>query len=286
MCSALSPFLFVTDIDNTLVPAEHLEERPETPDIKALKSYLTESFHQSGSIMVLATGRHPDKCRADTLLNGFPARYAICNVGTEIWELTDGPCGEWALMDAYQKNLSGTGFDHTEIYRLCREIAKAHPTIKLRPQEDWRNTDLKASHYADLSVPLEQLEAILKQGLGDHPASIILSTQDQGKVFVDILPENAGKGYAMCYLANYLQQSGITLKAAIAAGDSGNDIDLFNAEKFKVKTGLTLLGIVPSNGKDELTRHTKALEAQGHKIHHARTPMAAGVLEGLRHFNL
>ncbi len=80
--------------------------------------------------------------------------------------------------------------------------------------------------------------------------------------FIDLLPPRGGKAAALRYLA---ERAGLAMSATIAAGDSGNDLDMLRA------AGRAL---VPSNALPELR-----LEG----AHVLRSPYdhAWGILDGL-----
>ena len=86
---------------------------------------------------------------------------------------------------------------------------------------------------------------------------------------IDVLPVAGGKGRALRHLAHSL---GLTLDDVIAAGDSGNDVDMLQG---------CGRGIVVGNALPEIA----ALRGLPH-LYHARAHHAGGVLEGLSAFGL
>ncbi len=86
---------------------------------------------------------------------------------------------------------------------------------------------------------------------------------------IDVLPVRGGKGRALTFLA---QSYGLTAADVIAAGDSGNDVDMLLA---------CGRGIVVGNALPEIA------ELRGlPQLYHARGHFAEGVLEGLAAFGL
>jgi hydroxymethylpyrimidine pyrophosphatase-like HAD family hydrolase len=85
--------------------------------------------------------------------------------------------------------------------------------------------------------------------------------------FLDFLPLGSGKAKAVEYLA---ERFSLNREQVVVCGDSGNDLDVFEAG-FK--------GIIVGNAHPELWSFT------GNNAYHAEASYAAGIIEGLRHFN-
>ncbi|BDU75711.1 HAD family hydrolase [Mesoterricola sediminis] len=152
-------------------------------------------------------------------------------------------------------------------------------------RQDWRRDDLA---QALRDVPGLRLQARRKQGpcklsyvvrpgrlppLGDvaeglHRAGLRANLILSRSRHLDVLPARASKGHAVRYLAF---KWGIPLDRFIVAGDSGNDRDMLVGD---------MLGIVVGNHGPELD------DLRGRaRVYFARQPSAAGVLEGLRHYD-
>ncbi|MEM0970509.1 MAG: HAD family hydrolase, partial [Verrucomicrobiota bacterium] len=95
-------------------------------------------------------------------------------------------------------------------------------------------------------------------------AQVVYSSQRD----LDVLPAKANKGNASTFLQRRLGLDDVPL---IVAGDSGNDISLFEAEDAR--------GIVVSNAESSLM---KAASSPPH--FHASEPCIKGVEQGLAHF--
>jgi sucrose-phosphate synthase len=113
----------------------------------------------------------------------------------------------------------------------------------------------------------ENQDEVLKEidkriGKAKLKANIIYSV---GK-FLDFLPIKSGKVGAAIYLLGKL---GIDREAFVVCGDSGNDLDAFEAG-FK--------GIIVGNAHAELKNF------KGGNAYHATAEYSAGIIEGLRHF--
>lgn len=88
--------------------------------------------------------------------------------------------------------------------------------------------------------------------------------------FLDVLPARADKGNALKWLCERL---GLGLEHVLVAGDSANDSSMFLLPGVR--------GILLENSLPELFA-----EVAGRKMFVARTSLADGVLEGLRHFGV
>jgi hypothetical protein len=126
------------------------------------------------------------------------------------------------------------------------------------------DTDLDRSVAVDDAAPSpRRIRSLLREeGLR---AKVIAS---HGR-FLDVLPERAGKGEAVRYLAG---RWGMSLDAVVTAGDSGNDLDMLR---------LPCPGIVVGNGAREL----RSLRGRSN-IYFAEAGHAAGIREGLRFFGV
>ena len=91
-----------------------------------------------------------------------------------------------------------------------------------------------------------------------------------GCLFVDVMPAAAGKGRALTYVREALFS--MAASQCVVAGDSGNDVAMFEGDVAR--------GIMVGNAKSELL----AVRKPGHFV--AGAFYAAGLLEGLRHYDL
>jgi mannosylfructose-6-phosphate phosphatase len=89
-------------------------------------------------------------------------------------------------------------------------------------------------------------------------------------VNLDIVPQAAGKAPGALHVAREL---GIRRSRIVVAGDSGNDIDMFETiEK----------GIAVGNADPELVAGVRGARRKG--VYFASRPHAGGILQGLVHF--
>jgi sucrose-phosphate synthase len=136
------------------------------------------------------------------------------------------------------------------------------PGIELQPEVDQRRHKLSFFVDPDKAPTMQEIERLLHQQ--DLHANIIYS-HDR---FLDLLPSRASKGFAVRYFAD---KWGISLERVLVAGDSGNDEDMLRG---------STLGVVVGNHHPELSR-LRGFQ----RIYFADAPHAAGISEGLDHFD-
>jgi HAD superfamily hydrolase (TIGR01484 family) len=140
--------------------------------------------------------------------------------------------------------------------------------VKLLPQEGLK------PHAAEYQTEYKISYDIVGQGVTEALRSRLKRHGVAARVLVthgtkmDIIPIGAGKGAAIAYLRRRLH---IDVDRVVVAGDSANDVDMFVGDNH---------GIVVANADPEL------MELVGPKVYKAAAPHAAGVLEGLRYWNV
>lgn len=182
--------------------------------------------------------------------------YIISNVGTEIHRMP----GEHPLEEWYR--YIQVGFDREAIVRFFTEQTSNGVESLLELQPDAQQTLLKVSYFLEESEP-EQLEKLQQQLYAQGlPARLTYSH----RVYLDFIPERAGIGAAVKFLADSLV---LFPNQVFVTGDSGKDIDLFQ---------YGFRGIVVDNATRDLK---KAVELRAYFSHQE---YAEGVLEGLKHY--
>ncbi|GAB4526991.1 MAG: sucrose-phosphate phosphatase [Pleurocapsa sp.] len=245
----MSSFLFVTDLDNTLVG--------DDAALKILNQKLAQHRENFETKIVYATGRslylYRLLARDKSLL---PPDALITSVGTEMYFSPgqDKFDAEWA------KVLS-QGWNREEIM----SIARNYPELESQPKSE--QNPFKISYYLAQSVAEEVLTKLNADltARGYEIKLIYSAGQD-----LDLLPKNGDKGLAIQFLRQKWQ---ISADKTVVCGDSGNDIALFKREE---------KGIIVGNAKPELLQWYA--ENQKDSLYCAKASCAGGILEGLQYF--
>ena len=218
-----------------------------------------QKFHQAletvrdSTILVYVSGRslaeQVSMIEANLLVQ---SDYIISAVGTEIHRLP----GEYPLDEWY--NYIQPDFNREALVDF---LTAHYPQLELQPTE--HQTQLKASYFWKDAAPdeLDQLRHTLLEA--EFPIKLVYSRS----VYLDIIPERAGIGPAVKFLTDSLM---LSPNQVFVCGDSGNDIDLFQ---------YGFRGIVVGNATPNFK---KAVELRAYFSHQT---YAAGLLEGLRHYN-
>jgi len=248
-------WLFASDIDNTL-----------TGDLEAMKKLKPQlmNLREIGELfLALSTGR-----RLEQVLGGFeheslPESDAIISqVGTEIYlppfSEDTPPLKEWETKLLKQ-------FSRQRAVQFLEGI----DGLEIQPAKF--NTPLKVSCYLDGTPDPDQAANTIKQRVeksGESNAYQVIWSSGRD---LDIIPAAAGKGKAIQFLIDFLE---LSPQRVIVAGDSGNDRAMFDQFKH---------GIIVNNAQPELK---ELAEDSRPGIYFSQKPYAAGVAEGLRHFDV
>jgi HAD superfamily hydrolase (TIGR01484 family) len=200
---------------------------------------------------VALTSSRPSASVVGTIADVFPPGFfmdaAITAMGTEI-----RVGGQW--LESWSGRFAGWPRDR---------IAELVSSLGYRAHDEIYQTPAKASFSVPRGEDQDKLIAALK--VAGLPFQAIASGSDD----LDILPPGAGKDSAASHLAAAF---GIPSARVVAAGDSANDLAMFNSAACAIAVG---------NARPELLR---AMPVD--KSYHAHDLYAAGVLEGLRHFGI
>ncbi|MCY6492430.1 sucrose-phosphate phosphatase [Leptolyngbya sp. GGD] len=244
----MSPFLFVTDLDHTLVGDDFAHE--------ALNEWLLEA-RSHGSKIVYSTGRSLALYRelaAEAPL--FEPDLLIAAVGTAIYtDLAGEPDATWS-----EKLKIGWNVEQV------RATTAHFADLVLQP--DTEQSEFKVSFFLTEEASIEllpQLDTLLTQQ-GLDVQLIYSSGRD-----LDILPRHANKGSALTFVRQTLN---FAPEATIVCGDSGNDIALFAVGEER--------GIIVGNAQAELLAWHRDHPIPHHYL--AQSHCAAGILEGLKYF--
>jgi HAD superfamily hydrolase (TIGR01484 family) len=139
---------------------------------------------------------------------------------------------------------------------MLRELLQEEVGIRLQPIDP----PYRVAYYYDPDLLKNQtLEKITKAGF-----DFILSCD----MYLDILPRGVNKGLSLLNLINYLN---ITPEIVITAGDSLNDLSLF-------QTGLKSIAV--SNSEPKLLEEIKKLN----NVYPSGFPGLLGIIDGLRFY--
>ncbi len=247
---AVTAFLFVTDLDNTLVGDDDA--------LKELNQQLAQHRQEYGTRIVYATGRsrqiyHDLKAEKQLL----DPDALIAAVGTEIYD----DDGQDTSDPAWSEKLS-QGWDRE------LTVATAAHYADLVPQPDTEQRPFKVSYLLTEEAAVEVLPRLESQ-LVERGLDVKLIYS--GGRDLDILPRNADKGLAVQFLQ---QKWGIDNRRTVVCGDSGNDIALFSVGEAR--------GIIVGNARPELRQWYEENPADYRYM--AQAHCAGGILEGLYHF--
>lgn len=239
-CGAPGPVLLVSDIDDTL-----------TGDRDALEDlWQTLKEHRSRIKLALNSSR-PAASVDETLAGYFPADFEpdaiITGLGTEI-----RVAGKW--LESWGNRFAAWPDE---------EIRDIVCSMGFKPHKKAFQTSGKAS----FAVPGPQQVAAILERL--HQAGIAVQYIYSGDSDFDLLAPGAGKDAAMLHLADHF---GIPADRTLAAGDSGNDLALFEAAAHAIAVG---------NARPELLDKMPRDKTYRASAHHA-----AGVREGLTHLGI
>ena len=248
----MEAFLFVTDLDSTLVGDDNA--------LKTLNQQLSDHRQKYGTKIVYATGRSLFSYRKLTSQQSLlPPDALITSVGSEIYfnpneDIFDS---EWAEIIAHGWNRSQVISIAASFSELTHQPRSEQGLFKI----SYHLTELAAS------VVLPQLKLAL------HESGLDVKLIYSGGKDLDILPQKADKGLAVEFLR---QKWGIDGINTVVCGDSGNDISLFMVENLR--------RIIVGNSLAELRQWHEANPSNIRYI--AQAKYAGGITEGLHHFGL
>ena len=245
----MKPFLFVTDLDDTLLGDDFA--------LKALNDKLEQHRQQYQTKIVYTTRRsfysYQILARAKSLLT---PDALLTSGGTEIYFHL-----EQTELDREWSEIIAQGWHREQILA----IANRFPQLQLQPQSE--QNPFKISYY--LSHPIaETIIAQLRTALAEQGFNIKYiyhAEQD-----LDLLPPKLDQGLAVRFLRSKWQ---VTSERTVTCGDSESDIDLFSGEEN---------GIIVGNAQPELLQWYQ--DNQRKSLYHAQKAFAGGILEGLQYF--
>jgi len=245
----MAPFLFITDLDHTLVGDDDA--------MMQLNQHLSRHRDDYGTKIVYSTGRSPSlyqELLSEKLLLSPDA--VVTGVGTGIYY--NGS----TVPDRLWYDQLNPGWERDRVLAVTNLFAD------LEPQPEHEQNDYKASFFLDAAIApdlLPQIESSLSaEGL---QVNLVYS----GGQHLDILPQGANKGLAMVFLR---QQWNFAPERTVACGDSGNDLSMFHSGEER--------GIIVGNAMAELRDWHDENPSPNRYL--ATSHCAAGILEGLGYF--
>ena len=245
-------FLFISDLDNTLIGDDQGLEKLNRKLQKNREKYQTKIVYATGRSLFLYKQLTADKALLDP-------DALIASVGTEIYL---DP--ETETLDKHWVNMISQNWQRDKILAITSQFQE------LMPQPEFEQGDFKIS----FNLPLKQLNTIiasLEKMLKDADLEVKLIYS--GGKDLDIIPQKADKGLAVNFLQKKWQ---ISDEKTVVCGDSGNDIALFNTGKPK--------GILVGNAQPELKQWYQNNATAYRYL--AKQHYAAGIIEGLEYFNV
>lgn len=232
-------FLLISDLDDTLLGDDDA--------LRRFSDYI--SSHAAQIDIAYASGRFFDSIRDDIESTSLPEPVAVIGgVGSEIRSY---PAGE--LNEGWTAQFSG---DWTA--REIINILADEPELEAQPARF--QSDFKVSYFFRNAGHAQLDRVKRKLAVAGIDVDIIYSSARD----LDLLPVGVNKGTAAAYLAGSL---GFDPSHVIVAGNSGNDISLFQHDFY---------GVVVANAHDDLKS-----SAGGPRVFISASPYADGVQEGL-----
>ncbi|BAZ13181.1 sucrose-phosphate phosphatase [Calothrix sp. NIES-4071] len=250
----MKPFLFVTDLDNTLV--NHTVVGADV-QLVLLNQILTEHRQNYGSKIVYATGRSPVLYRElKEEKNLIDPDALVVSVGTEIYfDDSETPDASWS------EKLS-PGWNKEAIIAVTSQFPE------LEPQPETEQRPFKVSFFLkdELSEKiLPQLDSKLQK------CALNIKLIYSSGIDLDIVPRDSDKGQAVQFLR---QKWKFVAEQTVVCGDSGNDISLFATGEER--------GILVGNARPELLQWYSTNRTDYRYL--ASNHCAGGIIEGLKHF--
>lgn len=250
--------------------------QPESPQARSLLHKLVQ---RPEITIAYASGRHQALLLEAIDEYDLPVPdYAICDVGTTIYEIHNG---QWKDLKDWALNITSdwNGKGHDEVAAIFDGLEV------LTLQETEKQNSLKLSYYVPQNMDMDALSTKMQQRLRaiDVHASLIWSIDEvQHTGLLDVVPRRATKYHALQFL---MSQKKYLERDTVFAGDSGNDLCVLTSG---------LQAVLVGNASDQVRQQAlHDVNAKGirHKLYFAQGGLcgmngnyAAGVLEGLVHF--
>jgi sucrose-6-phosphatase len=245
----MKPFMFVTDLDSTLVG--------DDAALLKLNQKLSQHRQLYGTKIVYATGRSPMLYRElAEEKNLLRPDALVSSVGTEIYiEESETPDAEWSARLEQEWNIT-----------IVLDVASAITELKVQLNLEQR--PFKVSFFLKENVAekvLQKLESELQK------RALNIKMIYSSGIDLDIVPSRSDKGQAMQFLR---KKWNFVVEQTVVCGDSGNDIALFAVGQER--------GILVGNAREELLEWHNENPADYRYL--AKNICSGGILEGLNYF--
>lgn len=245
----MTKFLFVTDLDHTLVGDDKA--------LAELSDRLQQHRQEHGTKIVYATGRSPILYREiQKEKNLLTPDALVLSVGTEIY--LDGS----DTTDAGWAEILAPGWNRELVLSITKQFRE------LIRQPDSEQRPFKVSFFLQQEAAiriLPQLETELRK------SKLNIKLIYSSGIDLDIVPRTSDKGQAMQFLRRKWK---FAAEQTVVCGDSGNDIALFAVGNER--------GIIVGNARPELLQWHNEYPADYRYL--AQNFCAGGIIEGLKYF--
>ncbi|PSC75747.1 fumarylacetoacetase [Micractinium conductrix] len=269
--AATPPVMLVSDLDDTMIG--------DDASTAEFTRWWREEGVAAGGRLVFNTGRALDLFEA--LLVEKSSVMAepdllISSIGTRVY--AKGPGGRWLEDEGYTA-LLGRGWALEAVREACyRALATVgKEAMHFRPPSEM------SEHKVTCGVRINVLEKVLASVSADLAGAavehrMVISGSGDWR-YMDLVPREAGKLQALEYARRTL---GFEPEQTVAAGDSGNDIDMLEGQHRSIVVG---------NAHGELRAWAEARHAalasgaaSGGELLLVEGHRASGILEGLQRF--
>lgn len=263
--------VLATDLDGTLA---HGSPAARTRLLRALRA-------TGDATLIYVTGRTPEAVQSLRAEAGLPEPdVLIADVGTSVLRgfgpdrvgaVEDELDRLWPGGDVVRRRLADVQALAEQEVRAPRRVSYWIEAVRSREE---KGAETRADPFAarspdddSLGSDAESVARDVARRAADRLGGIGVDVVVSANVFLDVLPRGVNKGSTLQRVLDWL---GASAEACVVAGDSLNDLALF-------ETGMR--GIVVGNCEPALRRRVDELPS----VYQARGEGVAGILEGLRH---
>ncbi len=260
--------VLASDLDGTLIPIA--DDPQSVADLRTLSQLL--STHDVPLIFVTGRGAKSVQNAIDEFRLPEPA-WILCDVGTSIYRRDES--GRFVPVEEYRTHLNEI-ISPAQLESFRRRFTGIDG---LTLQEGGHQAPFKLSYYASpshVAALVAHLRDLVNQA--GIPCSVVHSTDTiTGRGYIDVLPDGVSKASALRWWADHTNQD---LDTVLFAGDSGNDLPVFEAGRSS---------IIVANAESAIARMAYDAHRQAswtRRLFFASKTATSGVLEGCRWFEL